>query len=143
MAQEGTGEEAWGAVCLCVCVSVKHLPPGHWRVSSGFQAEIEEERIRGDINYPTSNTSRRLAAEKAEHGFYWQALEGNPVRGLGAPTQCRGAESVKKGPQEVVFGGEPGGHAALHRHSGWGLETVAIMELFSSQVLGSVLVTVK
>lgn len=50
---------------------------------------------------------------------------------------------MKKGPQEVVFGGGPRSHPALHRHSGWGLESVAIMELFSLQVLGSVLVTVK
>lgn len=67
-----------------VCVSVKHLPPAHWQLSSGFQAEFQEEIIRGDINYPIKKTSICNVAEKANLGFYLQALEGNAFRGLGA-----------------------------------------------------------
>lgn len=57
-----------------VCVSVKHLPPAHWQLSSGFQAEFEE-RIRRDINDPINkNISFCNVAEKAKHRFDLQAL---------------------------------------------------------------------
>lgn len=58
-----------------VCVFVKHLPPAHWRLSSGFQAEFEEKIMRRDINDPINkNTSFCNVAEKAKHRFYLQAL---------------------------------------------------------------------
>ena len=31
---------------------MKHLPPTHWQLSSGFQAEFEEKIMRREINYP-------------------------------------------------------------------------------------------
>lgn len=37
-------------------MSVKHLPLAHWQLSSGFQAEFQEETIRGDINDPVKKT---------------------------------------------------------------------------------------
>lgn len=33
-------------------LSVKRLPPTHWQLSSGFQAEFEEKIMRREINYP-------------------------------------------------------------------------------------------
>lgn len=55
-------------------MSVKHLPPAHWQLSSGFQAEFEE-RIRRDINDPINkNISFCNVAEKAKHRFDLQAL---------------------------------------------------------------------
>lgn len=58
-----------------VCVPVKHLPPAHWQLSSGFQAEFEEKIMRRDMNYPLNkNISFCNMAEKAKHQFYLQAL---------------------------------------------------------------------
>lgn len=71
-------------VVWCVCVFEKHLPPAHWQLSSGSQAEFEEEIMRGDINYPTSKTSFGRATEKANCQFCLQALQGNTFRESGA-----------------------------------------------------------
>lgn len=86
-----------------VCVSVRHLPPAHWQLSSGSQAEFEEE-IRGDISYPISKTCFCSVVEKAYHWFYLQALEGNTFRGLGAHHAAQKKhKNMKKGSPVSVF----------------------------------------
>lgn len=85
-------------------LSVRHLPPAHWQLSSGFQAEFEEEIIRGDINYPISKTCLCNVVEEANHWFYLQALEENTFRGLGAHhTAQKKHEKMKKGSPVSVF----------------------------------------
>lgn len=58
-----------------VCVSVKHLPPAHWQLSSGFQAEFQEEMIRGDINYPIKKTSICNVERRQTLGFICKHLK--------------------------------------------------------------------
>lgn len=57
-----------------VCVSVKRLPPAHWQLHSGFQAEFNAKIIRGDISYPINKRSFCNVADKAKHQFNLQAL---------------------------------------------------------------------
>lgn len=56
------------------CVSVKCLPPAHWQLHSGFQAEFNAKIIRGDISYPINKRSFCNVADKAKHQFNLQAL---------------------------------------------------------------------
>lgn len=71
-------------------MSVKHLPPAHWQLSSGFQAEFEEKTVRRDINYPTNKNIFCNVAKKAKHQFYLQALERNTFRRIRCQLYSRG-----------------------------------------------------
>lgn len=75
-----------------VCVSVKHLPPAHWQLSSGFQAEFER-RIKQIHIIQLIKTSlfavwpRRLYSALSSAAFA-KPLR-NTFKGLGASTQYR------------------------------------------------------
>lgn len=73
-----------------VWISVKHLPPAPWQLSSDFQAEFEEKIIR-ETHYPINRNIFFLCnvAEKAEHQFYLQALEGNTFRWIRSQPHSR------------------------------------------------------
>jgi len=75
-----------------VCVSVRHLPPAHWQLSSGFQAEFEG-RVKEIYIIQLVKTSLFAMCQRRLYSALSSAVFARPLRntfkGLGVSTQYR------------------------------------------------------
>ena len=88
---------------------MKHLPPTHWQLSSGFQAEFEEKIMRREINYPINKNISFFfffcnVTENAKHRFIFKHFKEIYLEGLGANDTVEAKHENMQKMNPVLFG---------------------------------------